>query len=266
MRITLVTPSRNQGRFIRRTIESVLAQRGDFELEYMVLDGGSTDETLGVLESYGGRVTWESAVDRGQTDAINRGLQRATGDIVGWLNSDDTLAAGALARVAEAFRLQPTLEWVHGRCEIIDEDDRVIRRTVSSYKHFRCRRYSYSTLLTENFISQMTVFWRREVMDQIGYLDTSLKLAFDYDYWLRLACRSAPLYIAQPQAMFRWYRTSKSGMSFTLQFDEDYAVMKRHAPDRRLLHLTKRFKTAGILAAYRVMALMTGGRRSCALW
>jgi glycosyltransferase involved in cell wall biosynthesis len=268
MRITVVTPSRNQVRFIRRTIESVLRQEGDFELEYMVLDGLSTDGTLQILESYASEIIWESAADQGQTDAINKGMKRATGDVVGWLNSDDTLTPGALARVAAAFRERPALEWVHGRCVIIDESDCVIRRAISVYKDFCCKRYSYSALLTENFVSQMTVFWRREVMEQIGYLDTSLKLAFDYDYWLRLAQRSNPLYIRQPQAMFRWYRTSKSGANFVRQFDEDYAVMRRYAPDRhRWLYMIKRFKTARILAAYGLMAILQSGRkRSCACW
>src|SRR5690348_14711407 len=102
LRISLVTPSYNHGRFIRRTIDSVLSQQGDFELDYCVLDGGSTDETLDVLASYGPRVRWTSERDGGQVHAINKGLRAADGDVVGWLNSDDTLMPGALARVAAA--------------------------------------------------------------------------------------------------------------------------------------------------------------------
>src|SRR5215471_19332017 len=95
IRISLVTPSYNQGRFIQRTIDSVLEQTGDFELEYVVYDGGSTDETLDVLRSYGERLRWRSEPDRGQVDAINKGLRAATGEVVGWLNSEDVLAPGA---------------------------------------------------------------------------------------------------------------------------------------------------------------------------
>src|SRR5262249_54852388 len=168
--------------------------------------------------------------DHGQLDAINKGLRAATGEIVGWLNSDDVLAPGALQRVAEAFGARPALDWVHGRCDIIDAEDRVIRRWISAYKHWCSVRYSYSRLLTENLISQMTVFWRRRLLEEIGYLDPALKLAFDYDLWLRLAKRSDPLYIPERQASFRWYEATQSGSSFERQFKEDYAIALRHAP------------------------------------
>jgi len=114
MKISIITPSFNHARFIRRTIDSVLSQTGDFELEYRVLDGASTDGTVEILKSYGDRLQWRSEADNGQVDAINKGLRTATGDIVGWVNSDDTLLPGALARVAAAFRAHPEAEWVHG--------------------------------------------------------------------------------------------------------------------------------------------------------
>jgi glycosyltransferase involved in cell wall biosynthesis len=255
LRISIITPSYNQGRFIERTIESVLAQRGPFELEYLVLDGGSEDGTLEILRKYKGRLRWESAPDKGQIDAINKGLRRATGDIVGWLNSDDVLAPGALEKVAEAFTRRPEIEWVHGRCEIIDADDRVIRKAVSAYKHWLCRRYSYQRLLTENFISQMTVFWRRAILAETGLLDTNLSLAFDYDLWLRFGKRGDPLYIPDRVAFFRWYETSKSGANFIAQFAEDFAVARKHGLSDGRLYWRKRLKTAQIIAVYRIMKL-----------
>jgi glycosyltransferase involved in cell wall biosynthesis len=258
----VVTPSFNQGPFVERTIRSVLDQQGDFDLDYLVVDGQSTDATLSILRKYEDRLTWISEPDRGQVDAINKGFQRVRGDIVGWLNSDDVLLPGALARVVDAFTRHPHVDWVHGRCEIIDADDRVIRRWISAYKHWCCRWYSYGQLVTENFISQMTVFWRRPVLDQIGLLDTGLKLAFDYDLWLRLAKRGAPVYLPEPIACFRWYDTSKSGSSFDRQFREDYEVATRHEPDRRWLHLIKRFKTARILVAYKIMSFLRAAFRN----
>ena len=133
MRISIVTPSYNQAPFIRRTIDSVLSQRGPFELDYVVIDGGSTDGTIEILESYGDRLAWVSERDRGQVDAINRGLRGATGDVVSWLNSDDVLMPGTLARVAAAFTDNRDAEWLHGRCMIIDEHDREVRRWISAY-------------------------------------------------------------------------------------------------------------------------------------
>src|SRR6202000_3209426 len=107
-----------------------LSQSGDFELDYRVIDGASTDGTIEILKRYGDRIAWTSERDKGQVDAINKGLASATGDIVGWLNSDDVLLPGALSRVVAAFTDHPEREWVHGRCVIIDEDDRVVRRWV----------------------------------------------------------------------------------------------------------------------------------------
>ena len=261
LRISVVTPSYNQGPFIRRTIDSVLEQTGDFELEYRIYDGGSTDETLDILRSYGSRLRWHSERDHGQVDAINKGLRAATGEIVGWLNSDDVLAPGALQRVAQTFAARPALEWVHGRCDVIDAEDRVIRGWISAYKHWCSLHYSYSRLLTENLISQMTVFWRRRVLDEIGYVNPELKLAFDYDLWLRLGRRSDPVYIRERQASFRWYETTKSGSSFEEQFREDYAIALRHAPERRWLLLWKRIKTMRTVAIYRGMRLCRSGIR-----
>jgi glycosyltransferase involved in cell wall biosynthesis len=254
LRISLVTPSFNQGEYIERTIQSVLSQRGDFELSYNVIDGGSSDATLSILERYRDRLSFVSEKDDGQVDAINKGLRATTGDIVGWLNSDDVLLPGALAAVADAFRARPQLEWLHGRCEIIDPQDRPVRKWVSLYKHVRALRHSFDNLITENYVSQMTVFWRRSVHDRIGLLDASLQFAFDYDLWLRLAQRSAPLYLPQKLACFRWYPTSKSGAMFERQFREDFAVAERYAKGQPLVLLQKRVKTEAILGTYRALA------------
>ena len=261
LRISIVTPSLNQAAFVGRTVESVLSQQGAFDLEYQVRDGGSTDGTVDVLRAYerAGRLRLVVEPDSGQADAVNEGLRVASGDVVGFLNSDDLLYPGALARVAEAFRRDPGLAWIHGKCEIVDEEDRPIRRWVTAYKDRRCRRYSRRALLVENFISQMTVFWRRSVHERIGYFDASMQYSFDYEFWLRLAELGDPLYIPERQAAFRWYRTSKSGASFGRQFQEDLVAFRRHAPPSPLLHLQKRLKTAQIVGSYWLLRLAGGG-------
>jgi glycosyltransferase involved in cell wall biosynthesis len=254
--ISVVTPSFNQARFLERAVQSVVTQQGDFDLQYLVMDGGSADGSVDLLRRYDARLSWVSEPDGGQSAAINKGLRRATGDVVGWLNSDDVLLPGALARVAAAFRERPDAEWLHGRCDIIDSEGRVIRQWVSAYKHWCCRRYSYSRLLGENFISQMTVFWRRSLLDAVGYLDPGLHLAMDYDLWLRFARRGAPLYVPERLACFRWYASSKSGAGYREQFRVECEIARKHAPDRTWLHLMKRLKTARAAAAYRLMALL----------
>jgi glycosyltransferase involved in cell wall biosynthesis len=252
VKISIVTPSFNQGQFIERTIQSIVEQRGEFELEYLVQDGGSTDQTLEILQRYEGKLSWNSERDGGQVDAINKGLRACSGDVIAWVNSDDVLQPGALQRVAKAFN-EPSVKWLHGRCDIIDENDRTIRHLISAYKHWCCNRYSYSRLLTENFLSQMTVFWRRSLMREVGMLDQDLDFAFDYDLWLRFAKVSDPLYIRESMASFRWYRSSKSGSLYRQQFAEDYLVAQRKEPTRRRTLMLKRFRTLRLLTAYSLM-------------
>lgn len=258
IRISLVTPSFNHAPFIERTIESVLAQTGDFDLEYTVLDGGSRDGTVDILRRYDGRIAWKSEPDNGQVDAINKGLRAATGDVVGWLNSDDVLKPGALARVARVFAENPHCEWLHGDCDVIDAQDREIRRWISAYKRWHATHFSYESLLRRNFISQMTVFWRRNLLDEVGYIDPQLHLAFDYEYWLRLAKRMPPAYIPEKLASFRWYETSKSGANFRRQFEEDELIAQRHGIAGTRRRFVKRLNNLITVAIYNTMAL---GRR-----
>lgn len=255
MKISVVTPSFNQAQFIERTIESVLAQRAEgVEVEYRVVDGGSTDGTLAILERYGDRVIWTSERDGGQVDAINKGLRAATGDVVGWLNSDDVLEPGALARVARVFAARPEVEWVHGRCRIIDEHDREVRRWISAYKHYRSQRHTFENFLTEDYVSQMTTFWRRAVHAEIGYIDPTIRFAFDHDFFLRLARRGAPVYIEEPIACFRWYETSKSGGGYVVQMRETAALSERYGGSPWTVARAK-VKMAAVVNIYRLMGL-----------
>jgi glycosyltransferase involved in cell wall biosynthesis len=241
-RLSIVTPSYNQGGYIERTIRSVLDQKGAFDLEYIVIDGGSTDKTVEVLRRYEDRLRWISEKDNGQVDAINKGLRRVTGDFVSWINSDDTYRPGAFQRVVWAFEERSDAKWVHSRSEMVDEEDQQIRQWISTYKHRRCLRYSFESLLTENYIHQPSVFWRRQIMDDIGLLDPASELAFDYDWFLRLAQTGSPIYIEENLACLRWYPSSKSGAQYARQLREAYAIARKHDPggvwrewERRLL-------------------------------
>jgi len=251
--VSIVIPSLDQRPFVERTLSSVLSQRGDFDLEVLVQDGGSTDGTREVLERLGDRISLVVARDDGQADAVNRALSRARGEILGWVNSDDLLRPGAIQAVVEAFRARPAALWLHGRCDIIDEQDRIIRRPVAAYKDFRARRHRIERLLVENYVSQMTVFWRRSLQDRVGLLDPSLRYTFDYDLWLRFARVAPPLFLERTLAAFRWHVASKSGSAFEAQFAEDWEVFLRHAPPGRWLRLRKRMRTAQILAVYRIL-------------
>ena len=262
MRISVVTPSFNQADFIERTIRSVLAQRGDFELEYLVVDGGSTDGTLDVLRRYGGQLRWTSEPDRGQSDAINKGLRRATGEVLAWLNSDDTYEPGALATAAELLRPGGP-RWCFGDCKVIDEHDREIRRSVTRWKAHQARRYSYRRFLgAGNFISQPAVFFRRELLEEVGGLEDSYHLAMDYDLWLRFGRVAAPSYVPRTLAAFRWHGASKSGGGYTRMAWEAFRAASRHARGLERLALLQHLgHVAALSAVYRTWDVWSSVRR-----
>jgi glycosyltransferase involved in cell wall biosynthesis len=176
--VSIVTPSFNQGAFIRRTINSVLAQ--DYpHLDYQVIDGGSTDDTISILKSYGSRLRWISEKDRGQTHAINKGMASAKGEIFAYLNSDDVLRPGAVGRVVEHFLEHPHCDLVYGRDALIDETGRYLGM-------YPTADYSFERLVDCCCISQPAAFWRKRIAEHIGPFDESLNLVMDYDYWLRI--------------------------------------------------------------------------------
>jgi glycosyltransferase involved in cell wall biosynthesis len=257
MRISIVTPSFNQASFLRLTIGSVLKQQGNFELTLIVIDGGSTDGTVDLLRSIPDpRLKWTSSPDAGQADAVNKGLQSATGDIIGWLNSDDLYTPGTLAAVTTAFAQTPQAGWLIGQADIINATGQEIRSSVTLYKNRGLAKYSFRNLLRENFISQPAVFWRREVGDRVGRLDISLHHAMDYDFWLRFAKTGGPIVLDRVLSHFRIHSTSKTGTQTRQRFNEDYKVAARHAGADRFSLLLHRLNVEKIVWAYRLMRLL----------
>ena len=238
-KISIITPSLNQGDFIEQTILSVLSQ--DYpDLEYLVMDGGSSDNTLSILKKYTGKVTWISEADKGQTHAINKGLRRATGSIVGYLNADDLLLPGTLKKVVEAFINHPQTWWITGKCRIVDEENNEIRRPITVYKNILLSLHSFSLLLMANYISQPATFWRREALESTGYLDEDLHYVMDYEYWLRLYSRYPPVFIPEYLAVFKIHRNSKTTSTGhkDIYVDEEKIVVGRYVRSRlqMLLH------------------------------
>jgi glycosyltransferase involved in cell wall biosynthesis len=176
---SIVTPSLNQGEFLRRTIESVLSQ-DHAPVEYIVCDGGSTDGSREILAAYGDRLRWVSEPDGGQSAAINRGFAATGGEIRGYLNSDDVLRPGALAVVADHFQRHPECDLVYGDADYVDEGDRIIGA-------YPTAPFSYARLAEENIVCQPATFWRARIARKVGPFDESLRYAMDYDYWLRIA-------------------------------------------------------------------------------
>jgi glycosyltransferase involved in cell wall biosynthesis len=226
--ISIVTPSYEQGRYLERTIYSVLNQNYP-SLEYVVQDGGSNDETRAVLEHFDASLShWASEPDDGQADAINRGFAHTSGEIMAYLNSDDLLLPGSLAYVARYFAAHPQVDAVYGHRILIDEHDGQIGAWVLP-------RHDDKTLTVADYIPQETLFWRRELWERAGArIDASLKFAVDWDLLLRFREAGARM-VRLPRFLgaFRVHAEQKTGRQQRL-CDEESELLRRRVLGRAM--------------------------------
>lgn len=219
---SIVIPTLNQGDFIEDTLLSILWQGYD-NVEIIVVDGGSTDQTPAVLERYR---PWISVLisepDRGQSDAINKGFRRATGSILAWLNSDDFYLPGAFRAVMERFAADPTGRWVIGSGDIVSADQQFLR-------HVPAREGSEQTLLAiedDCFLLQQSCFWSASLWQEAGGVDEGLSLLMDYDLWWRFSRRCSGLVTQEKLGAMRYYATVKTrrqGDRFPVELATIYA-------------------------------------------
>ncbi len=217
-----------------------------------MIDGGSTDETLGILKKYEKRLKWISEKDRGQSDAINKGIKMSSGDIIAYLNSEDLYEKDALKKVSAFFASNPSKMWLTGRCRIIDADDMEVRGFITWYKNLLLSRYSYNALLVTNFISQPATFLRRKLVEECGFFDVDHHRVMDYDYWLRAGRKHSPGIINHYLASFRVHFESKTSSSFKDTFRQELEVSRKYSGSGVIngLHY---LNYAGICAAYSVL-------------
>lgn len=203
-RISIVTPSYNQAHFLEETIQSVLDQ-GYPHLEYIVMDGGSTDDSAEIIRGYAERLTyWVSAPDGGQANAIEQGFERATGEILGWVNSDDLLLPGSLEHVAHQFRQHPEVDFLAGGFVPIDEQGRV------TWCFWPVTPTFERLLLVGFYVGQQACFWTRRAYDRAGGIDPSFHFAMDGDLFLRILRCGKAISTTRLLACFRSHRASKS--------------------------------------------------------
>ncbi len=249
--ITIVTPSYNQGGYLAETIESVISQTGDFFIDYIIIDGKSTDNSVEIIKHYecllqqgGWPVTcrgityrWFSEKDKGQTDALMKGFNMARGEILAWINSDDTYLPGAVQAATDFFRDHPDTGLLYGDSHYCDATGAIIGR-------YRTREFALDTLASFNFICQPSAFFRRDVFEDVGGLDKTLHFAMDYDLWIRIAKRFSCGYLPRFLSTYRLHEASKTISDQTLisNCKEGLAIAIRHfgwAPLTRIFTLCR---------------------------
>lgn len=249
VKITVVTPSYNQGKYLDETLRSVLSQREHIH-EYFVLDGGSTDGSVDIIRRYaeeGGIDYWHSRKDKGQSDAIEQGFRRATGDVLCWLNSDDVFLPGAIRLVREQFDRHPEWDVLTGYHVQMDGDSRII----STYRiPGESRRMAYWGV---HHIAQQTCFFKRELYERVGRLNLDLHCVMDGDLWIRMLDAGATWgHVPKFLAGFRIHETSK-GQSWI----EEYAQEGRYMRERYPQYMNSPRRHIG-LTYYRLSQIFSG--------
>lgn len=227
--ITVVTPSFNQGEYLQRTIQSVLQQNYP-ALEYIIVDGGSSDGSSAIIRKYSAKLAWWcSEKDAGQADAITKGFERSSGDVLCWLNSDDLLLPGALRSVGKYFQENPAAEVVNGGAFCIDSSDRPLRRgfesTYTQGVRASARRFR---LYGQDGVYQPATFWRREAYFETGGVRRQFSFVMDLDLFCRLAQRQRFHVIPRYLACFRVHDTSKSVTTQNVRVAEARLLQQEH--------------------------------------
>lgn len=220
LRFSIITPSFNHGKYIEKSITSVVNQNYP-NFEHIIMDGGSSDETVSILKKYP-HLKWFSEKDRGQSHAINKGLKIADGDIIAWLNSDDYYDKRTFQIVADYFSEHQDAMCLCGCLTYISEDDKDLFKVSGDNINFE------SLIRNPDLIRQPATFWRRELLDAVGFIDESLHLVMDLDFFLRISKRYKIHFVNENLAFFRYYETNKTLSSLKKQALEIMRIVHRY--------------------------------------
>lgn len=264
MKFSVITANYNGERYLDQAICSVLDQRKEgIELEYILVDGESTDGSRRIIESH--RDEMDVVLiepDTGPANALNKGFTLATGEVVSWLNADDVYYPGALQRVAEVFKADPTASFCFGKCPIIDEQGEEIRHGITRFKELFFPISSRFVFQSINYVSQPSLFFRRQILDESeSYLREDMIAAWDYEWFLRLWHLGRGVLVPDgPLAAFRWHSGSISGQYFRTQFKEELDAAIDDAGRWSLQALLHRGVRHAIIGAYSLMAWLRSNR------
>lgn len=203
--ISVITASYNQSRYIEKNILSV-AQQNYPNIEHLIIDGGSTDGTIDILNNYGDKVRWISERDDSTEDAINKGFRMSGGDIIGVLNSDDYYLPDTTTMVMEFFKEHPDAKIIYGKAYYVDNDERYLA-------DYPTEPFDFQRLAVSNFICQPSVFMRRDAFSELGGFSETLRFATDLDLWIRAAQRYKIEYLPRFLSVYRWHNEAKNALS-----------------------------------------------------
>ena len=258
--VSVVTPSFNQARYLETTIQSVLSQ--DYaRIEYIVMDGASQDGSMEIIKRYENRLAyWVSEKDSGQADAVNKGLARASGDILAWLNSDDYYLPNTISSAVKLFEENPDVIMIYGDMLAVDE----LGKTINALKY---KQLSLEDLLCFQIIGQPTVFFRREAFEKTGGLDTSFHFLLDHHLWIRLAQQGKILHMPQTWAAARYHAEAKNRAQAAQFGREAFRILDWAQSQAGLAEVVAHVERRARASAHRVDAryLLDGGKSISAL-
>ena len=244
-KISIVTPSYNQSQFLEETIRSVLLQ-GYPNLEYFVMDGGSTDSSVEIIKKYEPWLTyWVSQPDRGQSEAINKGWERSTGDVLAWLNSDDLLNPGVLNEVAQLWLNNSNIGFIHAQTEKIDSEGQPIGSIFGSEFDF-----IRSLRTTLNCVAQQSTFINRHAVEKVGFLDETLEMSMDWDLWIRIGAQYPTMFVPKIWSKYRIWDNSKGTVLYGLAAEDHLTTVKKITRNKGLRSISRSTKRNAFASAY----------------
>lgn len=248
-KISIVTPSFNQGKYIEETIHSVINQNYE-NLEYIVIDGGSSDSTLDIIKKHENRLSyWVSEADNGQYDAINKGFGKSSGEIMAWINSDDKYTPWALSVVAEIFSTFPEIDWLTTAHALLwDQNGRAVscrhRNGYNRHAFFKGAYLERTNRYNRGFIQQESTFWRRSLWEKVGsQIDANLRMAGDFELWSKFFQHSELHVVNTPLAGFRLHGDQKTANQMNTYIKEAEGILKRSGEIYPYSHLESSLRT-----------------------
>jgi len=239
-KISIVIPSYNKAKYIGATLKSIFNQNYQ-NLEVIIQDGGSTDGTVDIIKEFAKKhkIIWVSKKDKGQLDAINKGLKKTTGDILTYLNADDVYNPLALNKVVAGFGAHPKALWLVGAGNVIDDGGKVISKLTTSYKNFLLSINKYPFLLMVNYLTQPSVFLTKKSYKEYGPFVGRKEYVLEYDFWLKLGRVEMPQVLPNLISSFRISGTNISAVSYQSLLADDYNIVKKYTTNKFILFVHK---------------------------